>query len=955
MRPPILLRRRALLSFLMVFLLLPFISMAQPVNDNHGGFPLFSTAPALTVNGGGTCTSTTTGTLNNATISPSIPTYSCGPTGNLYDVWYTFIATSSDHTIRLDNFGTNYTRRQLVVYQVNTLGTLSSVICSALQTSGPSSLTLNFTDYSPGTTYLIRVIYPTTGAVMTTNGGFRLCVTSGTTDVIQPVLSGKSYTNISRPNGGTIQTGDVLEFRQSINPGNWSITDGSMYNVTYHDTIPAGLSYVANSIAFQTNEGLQFESGITGSVNLTDASGDDEAVYDNTNVLYPLGIIRVNVGSLPRAGASPINERQLVYQGSPAVTPITYSPAGGGKIHARGRPSQFARYVVIIVRYRVTVTAATGSIITTSNGQFRYNPTTTNIASAQTLINFPKYSIYVSATNTSTLCQGGSGVNVYTGGTFGSGTKRHDSTQLTIVPGYTWIPFGTGAPQDGEFAVVNNTSANGSINKYVALPDAVNRVHKLWDIIGDHTNATNVDSGNLAVPWGTMGGYMAVVNAAFGINTALQKNITGLCPDTYYEFSAWFKNICAGCSTDSAGRSMTDGALFKPYLATKTINDSSGVSPDLTYTIDGVDYYTTGPIIYDKKWVKKGFLFKTGASGNVALTIRNNAAGGGGNDWAIDDIALNTCFPSMTYSPSAAPNVCAGNTIKITDTVRSVFNNYVEYKWQRKTPSGSWTDISGTTGSGTPVWNAALSLYEYVSAYNIPTSQTTTANSGDLYRLIVASTSSNLAGTSCSYTDPTTIITLNVLTGCGPPLKADLLSATGRVTDNVSKIFWITADEDEQVTFNVEKSIDGINFTSVGTVNGYFNISAPKNYYNFTDPVLIASKTYYRVVMTNSLNTKKYSSLIVLNPGVTNKFDFGNVTNPFASNLQYEINSGAIGNARIELIDGYGKIVKSETQQIYPGSNSLNMYTVNNLPDGVYVIRATMNGNTIYHKVIKGK
>ncbi|MBK7678531.1 MAG: hypothetical protein IPJ29_03835 [Chitinophagaceae bacterium] len=672
-----------------------------PANDEY-------TAPD-NLTPGGSCTNTT-GTMNSATISPGIPAFNCSTNSFLFDVWYSFTATSSNHTITLSNLATaslsaNFNRRQMVVYQTNTLGTLSAVTCTNVLNSA-GSLTLGFTDYSPGTTYLIRVLYPsTTNTPITTNGGFRICVTNGANNAVQTVLSGKSYTNITRPNGGTIQNGDVLEFRQSINPGNWSTGTGAIFNVSYHDTIPTGLSYVANSIRFQTNEGLPFESGITGSVNLTDASGDDEAVYSG-------GILRVNVASLPRDGGSPIANRQLVYQGSPAVTPITYASAGGGKIHSRGRPSQFATFVVIVVSYRVTVTAATGTTFTTSNGEFRYKTTTSStndVTSPPTSIIFPKYNVYVSEAGTS-LCQGGAGTNVFTGGNFGSGTTRHDSTKLTIAPGYTWVPFSSSNPGDGFFSVVNNTSSNRLYtNKFAPFPssgtgaDTV-RVFGVWDIIGDHTGAANPDSGNLAVPWGTNGGYMGVVNAAFGINTAIQQNITGLCTDTYYEFSAWFKNICAGCSTDSAGRRMQDGALFKPYLATKTLNDSAGVSPDLTYTIDGVDYYTTGPIIYDKKWVKKGFLFKTGPSQtSVNLTIRNNAPGGGGNDWAIDDISLTTCFPSMTYSPSASPTVCQDNILTITDTVRYLYNNYVRYKWQRwaAATSGPWIDIAGTSGTGT--------------------------------------------------------------------------------------------------------------------------------------------------------------------------------------------------------------------------------------------------------------
>ena len=125
---------------------------------------------------------------------------------------------------------------------------------------------------------------------------------------------------------------------------------------------------------------------------------------------------------------------------------------------------------------------------------------------------------------------------------------------------------------------------------------------------------------------------------------------------------------------------MKTGALFKPYIPVKVLNDSAGVSPDLTYTIDGVDYYTTGNIVYDKRWIKKGFLFKT-ASGqtSVNLTIRNNAPGGGGNDWAIDDIGLATCLPSLQMRPSNSPAYCLNGQINMSVIVTTFYNNYTYY------------------------------------------------------------------------------------------------------------------------------------------------------------------------------------------------------------------------------------------------------------------------------------
>ena len=130
-------------------------------------------------------------------------------------------------------------------------------------------------------------------------------------------------------------------------------------------------------------------------------------------------------------------------------------------------------------------------------------------------------------------------------------------------------------------------------------------------------------------------------------------------------------------------------------------NDSSGVRPNLSFPIDGEEYYTSGNIAYNGLWVKKGFVFKTRlGQTSMNVTIRNNAPGGGGNDWAIDDIAIATCLPTMRYSPSNTPTICAGNAVTIYDTVRSFFNNYVYYKWQRSTDGGTiWTDVTATVRS----------------------------------------------------------------------------------------------------------------------------------------------------------------------------------------------------------------------------------------------------------------
>lgn len=916
-----------------------YMTWFEITNDNCSG--------AINLTPGASCTNTR-GSVAGVTASPVAA--GCA-TGTLYDVWYSFTATSNRHDIQLSNtspasLSANFTNRQVEIYQ-GTCSGLRFVTCSG---TFSGSNTLTFYDYTPGAIYYIRVIAPNLN--ISGSGGFNICVTTTAMAVSPPpVFTGKSYTNISRPSGGIIALNDILEFRYNITVGDWNTTQPSIYNARFLDTIPAGLSYVANSVRFETNEGLQIESGITGSVTLTDASGDDEAVYTG-------GVLRVNVGTLNRVGGSwGPDVRQWTTNISPATTPITENPSGGGKINKYGRPNQFNGFAVIVVRYQVQVTAATGTTFQTSNGKFIYQTGTADIAAAQTTINFPRYTAYVSTD--ATLCQSSVGINTYSGGNFGSGTTRHDSTQMTIAPGYTWNPFNSGSPGDGFFAVVNNTSSNGSTNKYISFPTSgtgadTARVFTVWDIIGDHTNAANADSGNFAAAPGTNGGYMAVVNAAYGINTAVQRTITGLCSDTYYEFSAWFKNICAGCSSDSSGRTMGSGASFKSYIPSKVLNDSAGVSPDLTYTIDGVDYYTTGNIIYDKRWVKKGFLFKTGpAQTSVTLTIRNNAPGGGGNDWAIDDIGLATCLPRLTMRPSVNPTYCNNNQVTLSVAVSTFYNNYVYYFWERSIDGGTtWNAISGSASSPLSYSYSTFSGGEYRDTVALPTFTATTAMNGYKYRIRTATSVANLSSLTCAVYNTVDVITIQVQSPC-TLLPSELLKFNVQLnSDNKSVLTWAAKDEGLK-GYEIERSTDGNSFSYAGFVNTQ-SLNGSESNYTFTDPVNVSGKVYYRLKLVSSGGAApKYSNILSVTLKPVEKMDITNLVNPFFnSTVTFQLNSFRNEEVQLQLTDALGAPIVNKKISAAKGSNSVIFEVPPHLQRGSYLLRVVSNSGAIY-KIIQ--
>jgi hypothetical protein len=401
------------------------------------------------------------------------------------------------------------------------------------------------------------------------------------------------------------------------------------------------------------------------------------------------------------------------------------------------------------------------------------------------------------------------------------------------------------------------------------------------------------------------------------------------------------------------------GAGYIPFAT----NDSSGVQPNLAFDINGTDYYTTGNIRYTgvypttqmgsdstNIWVKRGFVYLTGpAQTSLTLSIRNNAPGGGGNDWALDDISLATCLPNMQYSPSLSPNTCIGNPITINDTIRSYFNNYVYYKWQRSTDGGSsWSDVTGALGPSSPTWNG--SAWEYITSYTVPVSATNLSDSGNKYRVVVATTLSNLSNSSCLFTDGISIINLNVI-DCEPVLGMSILSVNGKLVNNHGNLSWTTNKESEPFHFDIERSDNGINFTVIGTVSNHNDYNAETNRYLFNDPSAAVSKVWYRVAIVNK-GEKKYSRIILLNNHIM-EFGLNNVVNPFHDQLDFEVLSTENTKVNIALANVFGNNLKQETIFIYEGVTSISLPNTEALPPGIYILQVRNKEKTISKKIVK--
>ncbi len=727
--------------FILLFLISTSQLLAQaPINDACAGATLLVSST--------NCTSIS-GTFIRA-IKTGSASFSCG-IANSPDVWYKFVAKTSHPSIRLSNIGSNLNSKNPFIQLWSGGCAGFSIVCGTsplnLSTSYPTGLTI-------GATYYIRITTNTNFSSPTSgNYGFDICITDLKIDY------GKSYTNISDSTvGGTINAGDTLEIRTTLTVGGGYWNDvRAIYNVAFADTLKAGkgFSLLSSNISTRTNEGKIYQF-------FTDAADADAGWWQLTGGAGSDTAIKINLG-----------------------TGATYGV--GGTITNMSVPNFFQNFI-IMATYRVKVNAVTGTKINYGGGAFRY---ATTAGGALNTINFPSDSLLVFET-LSTGSDAVSPTNLIgnaNNGTFGAAASSADSLQnggaaaVNTTYGYQTFNIAANTPADYYYGVANNTSPSNSIiqtSSKISGATNLNRVFDVWDITGDHTGAPNQSKGNkpcnpskardtdTTSPNYNPCGYMMAINAAYKTDVAFEYTATGACSETYYEVSAWFKNLCYKCSSDSLGRS----SHLAGYIPT-AVGDSSGVRPNIAMKIDGVDYYTTGELKYQglggtqtgsdtlNNWVRRSFVFKTAAGQtSFKITFRNNAPGGGGNDWAIDDIGLRTCYPTMIYAPSTTPQVQRGNTITISDTVRSFYNSYVYYQWQKSkaVAPNTWFNI-GASGMAVPIYNG--STYQYVKTYTITSDSTQIGNNGDSYRMVVATNATNLLN-GCNFT-PDLKLTINTV------------------------------------------------------------------------------------------------------------------------------------------------------------------------------------------------
>lgn len=182
---------------------------------------------------------------------------------------------------------------------------------------------------------------------------------------------------------------------------------------------------------------------------------------------------------------------------------------------------------------------------------------------------------------------------------------------------------------------------------------------------------------------------------------------------------------------------------------------------------------------------------------------------------------------------------------------------------------------------------------------------------------------------------PAEIMTLATL-----PVKLSNFTATKNNADVLLQ--WQTEYEQNSSHFNIQRSIDGINFSTITTVQAKGNSSLISNY-QFTDNTaknLANVKTvFYRLEMVD-IDTRKENSSTVTVKLDADKKELTILQNPTGNDLRIQFSSSVKEIAHLAITDAAGKQLLTKQIQINIGTVSTAI-PVNALAAGNYYITVT--------------
>lgn len=926
-----------------------------PANDECAN------AVNVPVNPTSTCTSVVSGTLVGATSSAG-PTSSCGTYDD--DVWYSFTATATVHTITLQNLAGSTT--DLTFQVLASCGATASLVCSDPQNAVVSGLT-------PGNTYYLRVA--SYGSTPLQTSTFDVCISTQpmtfvSTTTAQPttssVAAGTTNQQIIRTvvvTSGIANPISVtqLNFNTTGTTNTADITNARVYytgtSTTFGTTTPFG-SVVANPNGTFSVTGSQVLAG--------DASSNTNnyffLAYDVNCAATATNVLDAQCTSVTVAG-TPQTPTTTSPTGTRAITAATYTATTSQPSTAIVLTGSVDQQVL-----RVALTGCVGTPVTSITFATTGSTLASDIAAAKVY--------YTPTTTFANTTQFGSTV-ANPNGTF----TVTGSQLLTASPGYFWLVYDI-SPTAVPGNVVDASCASALVNGNTATPTTVNPTGTR-SIVQALVNDDAPGALLLTVGAGCTGAPYTNVNASQSTGEPVSS-----CSGTTGTHTVWFKFTAPASgavrvSTDlGSGGTMTDTRLGLFSAADPSIyggfsiiscdedggsvvinNDvddpgtymsvlyATGLTPGATYyvEVDGFITSITGTFCIAVDELSSTMLATAATCASTVQVPEATTTPPAYTGW-VPLMDENSKLIALVKNPagSSVAGYTPAQNIN-TGAVRQAANGvkYLDRNFRISNATAGTFDVQLFMLTSEQAALEASDPAATLSNLNITrqtgeSACTNNFSTGGTNSLITQTGNGSVNGV--SWVRFTTPGFSNFFINAGTtPLPVTLKSFSGKNEGAVNLLNWETAEEKNFSHFELQRSADGISFSKLGTVDARGTGS-----YTYTDGQPFEGQNIYRLKMMDRDGGSTLSKVVKLMSKKGDGLSVNVHPNPVKQQLHVAVTGKIDGKALIHILDITGKVLQTIS---VPGSNlTIDM---SSFAAGTYIIRYTDNTHNTVTKISK--
>ncbi len=183
------------------------------------------------------------------------------------------------------------------------------------------------------------------------------------------------------------------------------------------------------------------------------------------------------------------------------------------------------------------------------------------------------------------------------------------------------------------------------------------------------------------------------------------------------------------------------------------------------------------------------------------------------------------------------------------------------------------------------------------------------------------------------------------------PLPVSLEYFKGEKSGKLVHLTWKTASEQNARLFDIERSYNGSDFTSIGTVAASNKVTGSS--YAFDDKNYSGSVIYYRLKQVDQDGQYKYSNVVTIQNETARENIVAILNNPFTDKFDISITTPAQSKVVVNMFDVTGKLLYTKTVNTLNNSLTTVSPDTKKLVAGMYFVQVNINGNTIIKKVIK--